>query len=120
MMYLHWTGRAVSDNDRHRLGRGRIVATTEYKAFRDGLALMFRAQACGRKLQRPDIRIQVSISAMMDKTNLIKATCDALQIAGVVENDSEFNHSTLVMPPAIVHPRGQDDRIDIFLTGGEA
>jgi Holliday junction resolvase RusA-like endonuclease len=120
MLHLHWTGRAVSDNDRHRLGRGRIVATAEYRAFRDGLALIFRSQAQGKRLARPDVRMQVALPAgsRIDRNNLIKATCDALELAGIIANDRELNHSHFHIEP-VTAAAGADAEITLLLSSRE-
>jgi Holliday junction resolvase RusA-like endonuclease len=121
MLRLHWSGIAISDNDRHRPGRGRIVATAEYKGFRDGLATMFCFQAHGQHFHAPDVRMQVALpkGSRKDRNNLIKAVCDALEIAGIIDNDRELNRSHFNMEPVQELPRGADDEITLLLSGGD-
>ncbi len=132
MLHLRWKGRAVSENKRHALqyrrpkgshGEARRVyigAGQEYSAFKIGMAYLFRSQAQGRMMTRPAARIQIGLArgSQIDKLNLLKAIADAIQLAGVVANDREFNYSMTTIPPITVHEPDEDDTIDVFLTDG--
>jgi hypothetical protein len=134
MMHLRWTGKAVSENKRHTLqyrrrkgSRGEaakpmIGAADEYNGFKYGLAIMFQSQAHGRTYYRPDVRIQATLArgSQLDRNNLIKAICDALQIARIIKNDRELNYSHMHLEPVTEHDKGKDDEICVYLTGGES
>jgi Holliday junction resolvase RusA-like endonuclease len=137
MIQLYWKGIAVPDNERHTLHYRKpkgshgaaaipvIGASSVYEGFRDGMATMFRGQAHGQTYYRPNARIMISIyddpkedkkKKSKDKANLLKAILDAIEIAGIVKNDREFNHSWVTLPPITPHPKGEDDEIFVTLT----
>jgi Holliday junction resolvase RusA-like endonuclease len=95
MMYTaKWTGKAVSANRRLAPGRGgRLYRTAEYTAFLKSLAVTFQAEASRQRWVTTKVPVAVEIRvwlpARMDGEAVQKPVLDALQLAGVVENDRQ-------------------------------
>jgi Holliday junction resolvase RusA-like endonuclease len=108
-----WSGHAVSANRRLEPGGGRWHAGEDYKAFRDSLTWALKGHA--ERFTGPvSVRLFVVLGAQMDSDAIIKPCLDALELAGVVENDRQVRH-------ICVHreDRGKgerDDRIAFFVT----
>lgn len=118
MLRLTYRGRPASDNGRHAAPGHRH--TDAYKIFRDAMAYDFIRQSGGCRLVSPDVRMIVSLprKSRIDRNNLIKATCDALQLAGVIDDDHELNYSHFHLEP-VQEADGADAEITVVLTGGK-
>jgi Holliday junction resolvase RusA-like endonuclease len=89
-----WTGKAVSANRRLAPGRGgRLYRTADYTAFLKSLAVTFQAAKMlqGWETTRDDVAVEIRawLPAQMDGEAVQKPVLDALQLAGVVENDRQ-------------------------------
>jgi hypothetical protein len=117
MLSLKWTGKAYGKNQKsgYNSKTGQHFKNAYYKAFQDGMALLFRAQAKGKTFDFPDVIICADIGPTMDHHNLIEPVMDALQMSGVIANDR--NVGWVKCAPAERHPAGQDDEIIVLLLG---
>lgn len=93
-MILAYAGPVCSVNNRlqgRTGGKGRTL-TAEYRAFLDGMTMAFRQQWADQPF-KPDDRVAVAIDARvparMDAQNVIKPVLDALEAAGVYQNDKQ-------------------------------
>ena len=102
-VFLTWTGKAFRINDRFAIGfkRGKLGKTTpfirnkpEYKKFIEDMAMVFRSQPGG--LCQIDGTVYVGISIFTKKRSSSpdidaynKQILDALQLSGVLKNDSQ-------------------------------
>jgi Holliday junction resolvase RusA-like endonuclease len=111
----NWEGLAVSENRRLKQGKGRWYANPNYKVFLDGMTWKFHSQKAGIEFARPDVLIVVSVGTKMDHHNLHKPILDALERAGIIDNDR--NVGWVRMAPPEKHPQGQLDKVTVILTG---
>ena len=118
-MTAFWSGRAVSENRRTIPGRqGRRVSNPEYRAFKESLAWDCKKWADGQSFQGPvSVRLLLILNPRMDAQNVIKPVLDALEIAGVIRNDRQVRQFGFYRTD---RKRGEDDRIDIFVTEAKA
>ena len=113
-----WTGKAVSENRRLAKGRGRWIPDKNYQAFKESLAWTCRKWADGQSFQGPvSVRLLLILNPRMDAQNVIKPVLDALEIAGVIRNDRQVRQFGFYRTD---RKRGEDDRIDIFVTEAKA
>jgi Holliday junction resolvase RusA-like endonuclease len=88
-----WTGQAVSSNRRLRSGRARLYADPDYAAFKRSLSFTFAAARIkqGWQCTREDVAVEIRawLPARMDGEAIQKPVLDALELAGVVENDRQ-------------------------------
>lgn len=93
-----WTGRAVSDNRRTRpvviSGRSRQIATSEYRDFKTGLswaakAELMRTRHPGFGKVKVFVDLEVRLPRRMDTPAVVKACLDALELAGVYDDDNQ-------------------------------
>jgi len=116
MNIVAWTGKAVPDNRRLIVGHGRFVANKAYQDFKEGLAWEVKAQ-CKTKFRRVNLMISVELAnKRIDKQNLLKPICDAVELSGIIKNDREID--TIMLMP-IVHARDKQDHIYLFINGEE-
>lgn len=114
-LQLKWTGKAVGENRRLCPGKSRWYQNADYRAFLDGMTILFRAQAGGIVFNQPDILICAKVGALVDDQNLFKPVLDAIERAGIVDNDRNIGWKRMAPPER--HPQGQDDEIMILITG---
>ncbi len=86
-----WEGKAVGENTRIEFSRthGKGYPNTKYKAFKDGLAWMMRARmrvGLFETITGP-VSVLITHRSNFDIDNLTKPILDALEDAGVIEND---------------------------------
>lgn len=115
MIRINWKGKAVSKNKWHGVRNGRIYQTKEYKAFKESLAYTLRAQKVPQ-FESPSVMIAATLPARFDHMNLVDPVCDALELAGVVENDNDLADVHILKPDR--HKRGEDSHIVLFIDGG--
>jgi len=94
MIYeVRWTGKAVSSNRRLRSGRTRMHGDPDYAAFKRSLSFTFAAARIKQRWQctRDDVAVEIRawLPARMDGEAVQKPVLDALELAGVVENDRQ-------------------------------
>jgi len=89
MIVASWTGEAVSGNRRLVPGKGRLIADLRYKSFKTSLAWTLKAARATPLLGPVFVRLELELPARMDTDAVIKSCLDALQLAGVVENDRQ-------------------------------
>jgi len=112
-MIAFWSGHAVSANRRLEPGGGRWHASEEYRAFKDSMAWTLRGHA-ERFLGPVSVRLFVVLGAQMDTDAIVKPCLDALELAGIVENDNQVRHISVYR-----ENRGKgetDDRVGFFVT----
>jgi Holliday junction resolvase RusA-like endonuclease len=114
MQVLKWEGRAVSCNQRLASGRTRWKNGDDYRAFRDAMTIVFKTQ-WQRTYTAPDVLIHTEIGPRMDHHNLGKPILDALQAAGVIDNDKHIGWLTFSPPDR--HKNGEPDKLIIFIRG---
>jgi len=114
---LRWTGRAVSKNRMHVVQRGgrRLIKTREYRAFLDSMVLSWARYRPEWPIGRFDVRIDVVLGPRMDAQNVIDPVLDALEQANIIANDR--NLRTLTLHKVGVHDQGDDDAIEVVVTG---
>ena len=117
MICVVWNGWAVSVNDWHVIRNGRIHASKEYESFISSIAWAIKAE-CQQPLGHVNLLIASSLNRSFDHHNLSKPICDALERAGVVENDRNIGIVTLWPPER--HKRGCIDEIRIFIMKQDA
>lgn len=112
---LTWTGKAVNVNKWHVVRKGRIYPSREYEEFIDSLSWTFKA-GCQEKFSKMGIKIKSKIGKTADHQNLLKPICDALERAGIIDNDRSIGKILLLEPTR--HKRGQPDEITVEIIGG--
>ena len=118
MIELAWSGKAVTKNNKHTVRKGRdgkryIMLTRRYREFVEELAYTFRSQ-CRSRFAEMDVSIAVSVSRRTDHHNLIEPICDALETAGIIDDDRHIGEMVVSKPER--HKRGEPDEIRIILT----
>ena len=115
MEAVWWRGKVVPDNRRLILGKqGRFVANPKYKAFKEALAWEIKA-TCKKKYKQISLCISFALKSRVDKQNLLKPICDAIELSGIIKNDRQIGHISLL--PAI--RREKEDEIFIAIRGEE-
>ena len=97
MISASWSGLAVSDNDRVLASpAGRVWRPNPlYQSFKESMAWCIRV-AINRKLTgRVIVRLRVDLPPRMDTTCVIKAACDAVELSGAIDNDSQIDKLTI-------------------------
>jgi Holliday junction resolvase RusA-like endonuclease len=112
-MIAFWSGKAVSANRRLEPGADRWHTSDEYRAFKDSLAWTLKAHA--ECFSGPvSVRLFVVLIAQMDTDAIIKPCLDALQLAGVVDNDRQVRHICVHRED---RKKGEtEDRIGFYVT----
>ncbi len=115
MEVVWWRGKVVPDNRRLIWGKQkRMVANPKYKAFKEALAWEIKA-ACKKKYEQISLYVSFALKSRVDKQNLLKPICDAIELSGIIKNDRQIGKITLM--PAI--SREKDDEIFIAIRGEE-
>lgn len=117
MICAVWRGKAVSVNNWHVIRKGRIYASKEYEAFISSIAWAIKVE-CQQSLGHVNLLISSSLNRSFDHHNLSKPICDAIERAGVVENDRNIGIVTLWPPER--HKRNEIDEIRIFIMKQDA
>ena len=119
MICASWNGgTAVSDNDRVIPGAtGRAWRPNPlYKAFKESMAWEIKSVLVTRAdvpmSGRVAVTLRVDLQPRMDTTAVIKAACDAVELSGAIENDSQVDKLTIERVGR--SPRGHS-RIDFEL-----
>lgn len=111
-MVVFWHGKAITDNRRLIKGKGRWVSNPEYKAFKEALA--WECKMRYKHFNGPvSVRMVVTVGKRMDAHNLEKPIFDALETAGIVDNDKQILYHSM---RAVVKKKDEDDRITIVVT----
>ena len=88
-----WSGSAVSENLRVQPGNGRWKASGVYGVFLKELVYTLIAERVRQRWRmvfgRTEVRLDITCPGGMDHHNLIKPCLDALQRAGIIENDRD-------------------------------
>jgi Holliday junction resolvase RusA-like endonuclease len=118
MEIVGWRGKVVSANRRLVPGKGkaRWVGNPEYKSFLESLAYQIRGYT-RKRYKTCDLLLSFELSRQIDHHNLLKPICDAIEAAGVVKNDRDIGNILLMKP--VRHKNGEDDYIQIHITGEE-
>ena len=117
MEIVSWTGKAVPDNRRLIVGHGRLVPNKAYQEFKTGLAWEIKA-GCKKKFKRVNLMISVELAnKQMDKQNLLKPICDAVEFAGIIKNDRDIE--VLMIMPAVLSKDDKQDHIYMWINGVE-
>lgn len=96
MIRAEWRGLAVSDNDRLVPGKARWFPNKLYKAFKTSMAEALVAQVRERDLLNPvTLDLTVSLPPRMDTQAVVKACCDALELAQVIRSDRQIHRVTV-------------------------
>lgn len=94
---VYWYGKAIPVNAMHGIGyryMGRrkvpfIRVTDEYKQFVEDLAICFLAhEKLGNDIV--EVRILAQLNSRKDMDGIIKPTFDAIQRAGIIDNDRQI------------------------------
>lgn len=110
-MIAWWTGRAISENRRIAPGNGRFRVNEDYRAFRESLAWMIKPRA--EHFAGPVcVRLILQLNPRMDAQNVIKPVLDALQDAGVLDDDRQVQRLSLYREDR----KGTEDTIGIVVT----
>lgn len=115
-----FTGKLPRVNEWHGArciaGHGRIFETTKYKHQKADLAIAFRSRSV--PISTPvDMVIELSLWKMRDTDGPIKGIMDALELAGVIENDRLIRDITI---RRLYHKRDSADRLKVMLLSPEA
>jgi len=92
MFKLEYVGPVCGVNKRYGIFRGRMVLSMQYREFVQDLTLQFllqRKQKPGTK-KHVSVSIQLWIPDKMDSDAPLKPIFDALQHAGIHENDNQI------------------------------
>lgn len=115
MIIVGWQGKVVTDNKRLIKGKqGRLVPNSKYIAFKEGLAWEIKAQTKHQRYKAIDLLIYFELHSKVDKQNLLKPICDAIELAGVVVNDKCIGAIRLMPTDA---SEDKMDHIMLFITG---
>lgn len=113
MLKLEYKGPVRTDNRRLFYSNGRMVKDPKYRVFQDLMIQAFSLQSRGKSFDEPNVMIVLALrNRQIDKLNLLKAICDALQKARVVKNDNVLNAGWIVVPPVRY---GEEDCITLYL-----
>jgi Holliday junction resolvase RusA-like endonuclease len=90
-MICFWHGKAINENQRKDSEHGRINAGKVYEAIEESVAQVCKANF--PKFTGPvSVRLFMMLSPKMDAQKVIKPCLDALELAGVIENDRQVRH----------------------------
>jgi Holliday junction resolvase RusA-like endonuclease len=108
----------VSVNRWHVVRRGRIHASREYETFVNSVSLAIRAAAAQAGIREPwkkaSLTVTCSLPALSDHHNLCKPLADAVERAGLIDDDRHI--TTVRMDDSGHHGRGKPDEIWLFLS----
>ena len=111
-MIAFWTGRAVSENQRLSPGKGRLIPNKGYKSFKESVAWVLKSHV--EHFKGPvSVRLFMELNPRMDAQNVIKPVLDALELAGVIDNDKQVRTFSFYR-----EDRGakEEDRIGIIVS----
>lgn len=99
-------------------GKGRLYTTGKYKKGLADMAAVFATQMHRTQIDFPvDCTLEVSLWKMLDTDAPIKAVMDALEASGVLKDDRQIRHLTVLRR---YHKRDSTDRVVVQLfTVGE-
>jgi Holliday junction resolvase RusA-like endonuclease len=90
-MICFWHGKAISENQRRINGKGRVMARDAYEAFMDSITWVCKANF--PKFEGPvSVRLFMVLNRKTDAQAVIKPCLDALELAGVIDNDRQVTH----------------------------
>lgn len=93
-MTFGYHGPGVGTNRMHQKARGRLIETKEYKAALDAMTLVFRSQHSEKPCTEPvEVSLWIRCPKLADYHNYEKGILDALEKAGVYENDRQVVHT---------------------------
>jgi len=96
-LYLQYTGELISKNNWHTIAKNRkqIILTGKYRKFKKDLELIFRSQAKKQAFTGP-VRIDliINIKSNKDAQNIEMPVFDALEKAGIIDNDKNIFYHT--------------------------
>jgi len=134
MLIIGWKGTAIPDNRRLIPQRGanariiagkllktkkrRLTANPEYKAFKEGLAWEIRAQT-REKYRTINLMISFELATRpknqeIDKQNLLKPICDAVELSGLIKDDKQIG---VIMLMPVVESKDRADHLYLFING---
>lgn len=113
-----WEGKIPTANRRLaarcRGGKAVMYPTPEYAAAKEHMSLSWRTS---EGIEGPaDILIEVQLWKMRDSDNAIKIVLDAMESAGVIENDRQIRDIAVRRD---YHSRRAADRLDVILISPE-
>jgi Holliday junction resolvase RusA-like endonuclease len=98
MILATWTGVAVSDNRRLMHTRGRMIPNPAYISFKEGMAWEIQGgnphQCCFHG--RVSLTLRVTLPKRMDTMAVIKAACDAGQLALCYLDDNQIDRILVI------------------------
>lgn len=113
MLVAHWKGKAVSENNRLLWTKSRNVPNPKYTAFKNSVAMCLRAVQLDKPpIKRPAVRLFIHLNPRMDASNIIKPVFDAIQLAGVVQDDLHICDGSFHRED---RKKGNDDQISIYV-----
>jgi Holliday junction resolvase RusA-like endonuclease len=116
MTMLRWSGKMVGENRRLIPARGRLINSNEYRACKADLIKTFMEQYGSKEpLKKPDVLIFYEVNSRCDHHNFQKPILDALQKAGVIQNDKNVGWVNNAPPER--HKMGEPDKLIIMLMG---
>jgi Holliday junction resolvase RusA-like endonuclease len=111
-MICFWHGKAISENQRRINGKGRVMARDAYEAFMDSITWVCKANF--PKFEGPvSVRLFMVLNRKTDAQAVIKPCLDALELAGVIDNDRQVTHFSYYRETARAN---QQDSIGIAVT----
>jgi len=119
-MIIKFKHKIVSDNQRTIPtivnGHPRQVPSNEYKKCKDELIKWMKFETPPyHKPFNNNIVIRGKVWTYKDITNILKILCDALEGAGIIENDRQITKCIIEKIPI---KRGEIDSVEIGITGG--
>ena len=110
-----YTGKLARVNEWHGArsigGKARVYATTEFKAKKEALAISLIGPA-SPIADQVDLVVEVTLWKQTDTDAPIKAIMDALEDAGVIENDRQIRD---IIIKRCYHRRDDTDGLRLFL-----
>lgn len=90
-MICFWHGKAINENQRTVSEHGRLKPGEAYRVLEESVARVCKANF--PKFTGPvSVRLFMMLSPKMDAQKVIKPCLDALELAGVIENDRQVRH----------------------------
>jgi Holliday junction resolvase RusA-like endonuclease len=111
-----YTGRLPGVNEWHKVSRGRIYEGPEYRKAKEDMAVGFGLRR-DPVIGPVDLLVDVSLWKMRDTDGPIKAIMDALELAGLIENDRQIRN---IVINRTYHKKAEPDtlRVVLFEVGG--
>ncbi len=86
---------------------GQLMLSTEYRNFKDLITLSVR-----KGFIEPPYRVRIEMETPQDIDNSLKAIFDAIQQAGVIDNDRNILEANLIKTPV---KKGQAGSLKVFI-----